>query len=60
MNEEIFIQCPYCGESWAVEPEPSSEVIEYVEDCHVCCRPVLIRVNYSEHGSDVSAVRENE
>lgn len=59
MNEEIFIQCPYCGESWVVEPEPSDGSVEYVEDCHVCCRPVLIRISYSEQGSEVSAEREN-
>ena len=58
MNESIPIQCPYCGEAIVIEPEPSDEVMEYVEDCHVCCRPIVITVSYSEHGSEVTAKRE--
>lgn len=60
MNEEIFIQCPYCGENIVIEPEPSDELMEYVEDCHVCCQPIVISVFYSEEGSQASARRENE
>lgn len=60
MYEEIFIQCPYCGESIAIEPEPSDEKIEYIEDCHVCCKPIVIRIAYSENGSEVTARKENE
>ena len=60
MNEELNVQCPYCGEGIIIEPEPSDEIIEYVEDCHVCCRPIVITISYSEEGSDVSARRENE
>lgn len=60
MNEEISVQCPYCGESFMVEPEPSGEVMEYVEDCHVCCRPIVISIHYSENGSEVFAKREND
>ncbi|MBI2082438.1 MAG: CPXCG motif-containing cysteine-rich protein [Deltaproteobacteria bacterium] len=60
MNESISVSCPYCGESIIMEPEPSDETIEYVEDCHVCCRPIIMTVTYSEEGSEVSARRENE
>ena len=60
MNESILISCPYCNEQIAVEPEPSDEVFEYVEDCHVCCRPIVITVYYSEEGSAVKAKREND
>ncbi len=60
MNEALFVQCPYCAENIVIEPEPYDEVMEYVEDCHVCCRPIVIRVAYSEEGSEVSARRENE
>ena len=58
MNEAIPIQCPYCGESIVIEPEPSDETMEYVEDCHVCCRPIVLTITYSEEGSRVSARRE--
>jgi hypothetical protein len=60
MNEEIPISCPYCGEPMIIEPEPYDETIEYVQDCHVCCRPIVITVNYSPDGSSVGARRENE
>lgn len=58
MNEAIAIQCPYCGETLFIEPEPADDPVEYVEDCHVCCRPIVIVVTYSEDGSKVSARRE--
>ncbi len=60
MNETVSISCPYCGEPLVVEPEPSDEVMEYVEDCHVCCQPIIVTISYSEDGSEVSARRENE
>lgn len=60
MNEEISVTCPYCGESVVIEPEPSDEVVQYVEDCHVCCRPIVITIHYLEEGSRVTAKRENE
>lgn len=60
MNEEISIPCPYCGEPIMIEPEPADEVVEYVEDCHVCCRPIVLTIEYSEDGSTVTARRENE
>ncbi|MBI3540944.1 MAG: CPXCG motif-containing cysteine-rich protein [Deltaproteobacteria bacterium] len=60
MNEAISIQCPYCGESLVIEPEPSDERVEYVEDCHVCCQPIVVTVYYSDEGSQVEVKRENE
>lgn len=60
MNEEISLSCPYCGEPLIVEPEPYDELMEYVEDCSVCCRPIVITVKYSEKGSFVDARKENE
>ena len=60
MNESITISCPYCGEPLIIEPEPSDETVEYIEDCGVCCRPILITVTYSEDGSEVAARRDDE
>jgi len=60
MNETISVQCPYCGESILIEPEPSDEPMEYVEDCHVCCKPIVVTIHYSEAGSAVVVKRENE
>jgi len=60
MNESLQVACPYCGEAIVIEPEPSDELIEYVEDCHVCCRPIVFRIHYATSGSQISAKRENE
>jgi hypothetical protein len=60
MNESITISCPYCDEPIEVEPEPNDQTIQYVEDCPVCCRPILFTVTYLEEGSKVRAERENE
>lgn len=59
MNEAISVQCPYCGEVIVIEPDPSDETVEYTEDCHVCCRPIVITVTYSDEGSEVTARRED-
>jgi len=59
MNEEITVACPYCGETFVIEPEPSDDPVEYVEDCHVCCRPIQITVTYNEDGSDVVVMRDD-
>jgi hypothetical protein len=60
LNETLPIPCPYCNETLYIEPEPADQVIEYVEDCHVCCRPILIKVEYSEDGSRITAEKENQ
>lgn len=36
------LQCPYCWEQIEVEVDCSIERQEYVEDCSVCCRPIVI------------------
>jgi hypothetical protein len=44
--------CPYCGESVEIALDPGSGPRqEYVEDCHVCCRPWQVYVTYLSDGS---------
>lgn len=46
------VTCPYCGEIVSVRLDPGSGIEqEYVEDCEVCCRPWLVKVNYQSDGS---------
>jgi len=56
------IQCPYCWEKIPVEIDATgSEGQAYVEDCHICCQPILIEVKIGGSGSiQVSAKKENE
>ena len=42
------IQCPYCWQQIEVVVDCSVERQEYVEDCSVCCRPIVITVISSE------------
>ena len=55
--EQRAIGCPYCGESITILIEPSggaavgethidlAEPYEYIEDCQVCCNPILLRIS---------------
>lgn len=37
------IPCPYCAESIQVQLDLTAGGQEYIEDCQVCCQPILIR-----------------
>jgi hypothetical protein len=42
--DSAFVQCPYCGEEIEVLVDGSVDQQEYVEDCSVCCRPIVFTV----------------
>lgn len=44
----VSIQCPYCWETLEVSVDPSVPEQEYVEDCQVCCQPILLTVHFDE------------
>lgn len=47
--EEILIECPQCGEYFAIQIETASEgSVEMIEDCAVCCRPATVIVTTKE------------
>ena len=46
--QTVSIQCPYCWEQIELLVDCSVEHQEYVEDCSVCCRPIVITVDASE------------
>lgn len=59
--ESASIQCPYCWETLEISVDPSVPDQEYVEDCQVCCQPILIHAWFDDSGElGVSAVPENE
>ena len=50
-DTEAEVKCPYCGETVEIALDPGGGAEqEYVEDCQVCCRPWLVRVNYNASG----------
>ncbi|MEO6382943.1 MAG: CPXCG motif-containing cysteine-rich protein [Thermomonas sp.] len=36
------VECPYCGEVISLALDPSAGAQRYIEDCHVCCRPITV------------------
>ena len=57
---EQAIGCPYCGEPISVLVDNSLPEQEYVEDCQVCCRPMVLRVAVDVEGdATVTASVEN-
>lgn len=39
--------CPHCGEPIDTFPDPGGgESQEYIEDCSVCCRPILFSATF--------------
>ncbi len=53
-------RCPYCGEPIELVLDPSEPVQEYVEDCTVCCRPMVVSTWQGADGLDVRVRREDD
>lgn len=59
--EERLVSCPYCGEPIDVLIDHQEVGHEYIEDCQVCCRPIVFNVQVDAGGEVVVGVRdENE
>ena len=52
--------CPYCGEPMELLVDPGAEAQEYVEDCWVCCRPIVVTVQANAGDWEVWVRREDE
>ena len=48
--EECATDCPYCGEPITLLVDASCDEQSYVEDCEVCCRPMVVNVSVDEDG----------
>ena len=58
---EKTISCPYCDEAITVLVDNSVSEQRYVEDCEVCCRPILMDVSVDLDGAVAVVARsENE
>ncbi len=44
------ITCPYCWQEITLMVDCSVSQQRYVEDCHVCCRPILVAMHLDEDG----------
>lgn len=48
--EECAADCPYCGEPITLLIDASESEQSYVEDCEVCCRPMVVSVQVDDEG----------
>lgn len=55
------VSCPYCGEPITLLVDHGDIGVEYIEDCQVCCQPMLVLVFQSDNVSlNVQVRREDE
>ncbi|MBT8399423.1 MAG: CPXCG motif-containing cysteine-rich protein [Rhodothermia bacterium] len=47
LNEHV-VTCPYCWQRISLVVDASAGSHRYVEDCEVCCRPMLVTCTVSE------------
>ncbi|MEM1432662.1 MAG: CPXCG motif-containing cysteine-rich protein [Pseudomonadota bacterium] len=65
--EEVFLYCPYCGEpisvllDGATVEQLGAGDMSYIEDCQVCCRPMVLLPQLEGDGSlSLTARQEND
>ena len=56
---EQTVSCPYCGEPLEVLIDRQEAGDQYIEDCQVCCRPIVFQVSEDSAG-DVSVTVHDE
>lgn len=56
---EKNIFCPYCGESISVLVDPQEVGQQYIEDCQVCCRPIVFQI-FEDATGDIQVVAQSE
>jgi hypothetical protein len=61
-QEELWVGCPYCGEMIEILVDISLGEQQYIEDCSVCCAPILMRTQVDAAGqfSHIDLKRDDE
>ena len=55
------VSCPYCGEVIQLSVDPGGGAFqEYIEDCEVCCRPMMVTVSWDERGAASADTRTDD
>ena len=52
MRPATSVRCPYCGERIFMEVDEceGNSVPEFIEDCEVCCHPIVFSGYFDERG----------
>ena len=53
--QELGVQCPYCGEHFTTQVDASAGDQEYIEDCQVCCKPILFALHFDANAEIIDA-----
>ena len=57
---DVDIECPYCWETIGILIDCSVDSQEYIEDCQVCCQPILFDVVVDDDGYPTVSVSSDE
>ncbi len=57
---ERFFDCPYCWERISVLVDNTAREQSYIEDCEVCCRPIVLDINLDSDGHVVLAASRGD
>lgn len=56
----VDVDCPYCGESFETAVDLSGGSQQYVEDCAVCCRPIVLSLEVDDGEFQSLAARREQ
>jgi hypothetical protein len=56
----VSVLCPYCGEPVELLVDATIPHQQYVEDCEICCQPMLVTVEATAEEPVVGVSQENE
>lgn len=57
---EQRVECPYCGEPITILLDAEDADTDYVEDCQVCCRPMVVAVQSEGNGYLYATTRRED
>lgn len=58
--ETVVVDCPYCGEPNELVIDTSVRQQEYIEDCFVCCRPMVVTSQVDDEGIVSVSIRSED
>lgn len=59
--QELGISCPYCGETITLLVDGTLAEQHYIEDCEVCCQPMVVQLDIADDGQfRIVARRDDE
>lgn len=58
--EERRVECPYCGAGFTCLLDCSAGNQQYIEDCQVCCQPIVFDLFITDGEAAVRLRREDE